>query len=105
MHPPNVGAGRAFARAGVKTDSRVLPPQLVNGETRSRYAQICILLIGPFEETPENWTVYRKPDCADQAWIDLCASGKASGIQNELGRALARFVPELQALLFERQAR
>jgi hypothetical protein len=35
-------------------------------------------------ETPENWTIYRRPDLTDQTFLDLCASIRESGIHTPL---------------------
>ena len=35
-------------------------------------------------ETPENWTIYRRPDLNDPAFLELCASIRKSGINTPL---------------------
>ncbi len=35
-------------------------------------------------ETPENWTIYRRPDLTDPTFLDLCASIRKSGINTPL---------------------
>ena len=35
-------------------------------------------------ETPENWTIYRRPDLTDTTFLDLCDSIRTSGINTPL---------------------
>ena len=35
-------------------------------------------------ETPENWTIYRRPDLSEPAFLELCASIRQSGIKTPL---------------------
>ena len=35
-------------------------------------------------ETPENWTIYRRPDFTDKTFLDLCESIRTSGIKTPL---------------------
>ena len=39
---------------------------------------------GTIFETPENWTIYRKPDLTDQTFVDLCNSIREFGIKTPL---------------------
>ena len=39
---------------------------------------------GTVYETPENWTIYRRPDLNDPAFLELCASIRKSGINTPL---------------------
>jgi hypothetical protein len=40
--------------------------------------------IGTIFETPENWTIYRKPDLTDPTFVELCDSIRKSGINTPL---------------------
>jgi hypothetical protein len=40
--------------------------------------------ISTIYETPENWTIYRRPDLTDQTFLDLCDSIRTSGINTPL---------------------
>jgi hypothetical protein len=42
------------------------------------------LRISAIRETPENWTIYRRPDESDQTWLDLCESIEENGITDPL---------------------
>jgi hypothetical protein len=40
--------------------------------------------IGTIFETPENWSIYRKPDLTDRTFVELCNSIRESGITTPL---------------------
>jgi hypothetical protein len=40
--------------------------------------------IESLRETPENWTIYRRPDENDPAWLELCESIRQTGINTPL---------------------
>jgi hypothetical protein len=48
----------------------------------ARHATLC--KIGTIFETPENWTIYRKPDLNDRTFAELCDSISESGINTPL---------------------
>ncbi len=43
-------------------------------------AEVCEVSIYDLHETPENWTIYQKPDANDPAWNQLCESVSESGV-------------------------
>ena len=57
-----------------------------------RPGQILNLSICEIHETPENWTIYRKPDAADNAWQDLCSSVRRDGVQQPLLVSRDKFI-------------
>jgi hypothetical protein len=46
--------------------------------------RVTLRKIGTIFETPENWTIYRKPDLNDRAFTELCDSIRESGINTPL---------------------
>ena len=54
--------------------------------------QILNLPIASVHETPENWTIYRRPDESDPIWLDLCASVKKNGIKDAITISQDRFI-------------
>jgi hypothetical protein len=51
-----------------------------NGPAR----QATLRKIGTIFETPENWTIYRKPDLTDPTFVDLCSGIRELGITDPL---------------------
>ncbi len=49
--------------------------------TRREVVSVPVALLTP---TPENWTIYRRPDESDPTWRELCESIRTSGITTPL---------------------
>jgi hypothetical protein len=99
MSATSTDAGPARATAGddTATVARCAPPsnrisRELDAKDGEQAGQIINLPIASIHETPENWTIYRKPDASDQVWLDLCASVKEHGIRDAITISLDGYI-------------
>jgi hypothetical protein len=60
--------------------------------TKSISDRIYLFPIAKIRETQENWTIYRKPEASDRAWIELCDSVRSHGVREAITISLDNFI-------------
>jgi hypothetical protein len=89
VKPPKKGARPAGKQSApetnrVKRQSRQTRSKSSQETLRDSNRRATVRQIGTVFETPENWTIYRRPDLTDPTFVELCDSIRKSGITTPL---------------------
>jgi hypothetical protein len=91
-------AGPARATAGNDTDKVTLSPSPssalspLDERDDEQAGQIINLPIGSIHETPENWTIYRRPNGSDSAWGELLSGVRDIGVREAITISQDRYI-------------